>query len=328
MPRHSLPLPPCDAELLRHHRDRQGWATGHLKNVMRAAVSFFKWARENRVALRQLRRRGHHAVDLWVTARSRTVGKRTIRSDETIANQFGFDLGRQSHVKRRLARLASQNATKRAAGHQEFSRKKEYPSPHTLLCLCFSRPGDGGLLLEMRAFWYVCIATGNRPKHVYEIISIKVEAEGLYVRWGYRKVCKILREPVFYPYAWTAPPSPFIRSLLTSYDSRYQVSQRPRRKTGWRIHGTQTEWPAQWHTPNDYNAAATVNSWLLRERPAGSQWTSTIGRNVLCSIVVPLVGPANPAVSTWQMFTNVLDHREKTARSNYARVLPSGAPLF
>lgn len=80
-----------DAELPHHHRDRQEWATGHLKNVMRAAVSFFKRTRDKLVALHRLRRRATITPSLCGSQRApKTVGKRTIRSDETIANQFLF----------------------------------------------------------------------------------------------------------------------------------------------------------------------------------------------------------------------------------------------
>jgi hypothetical protein len=184
--------------------------------------------------------------------------------------------------------------------------------------VCELQEDDTWLDCELTAFWYVAVATGNRPLHIYEMRGVTVLADGLNIRWSGRKVGGTRRAAQFYPFRWSGPPAEHVNKILQGFNGRYRRSQRRPNQTGWRIHGTHEEWPSADTVPGPHhNPASTLYAWLRRRATAGSEsWTATTGRDTMATHVLPLVGQ-DPDVMTGEMYFVLFDQHEHTARSHY-----------
>ncbi len=67
-----------------------------------------------------------------------------------------------------------------------------------------------------RTAWYLCVATGCRISHVFDIISVRYTPVGLEVDWGRRKVRFADRAGLMYRFSWSAEPPIDVREHLLS----------------------------------------------------------------------------------------------------------------
>ena len=166
MPRQHLTLRKADASLVAIHKERLEEASGHFEAIVRIKNDFYRWISENEAFFET--HDEFHPVDLWGTARGEAVGPRTSLRDVETARKYGFEIGERVRVEKRINRDRALNAVRQRAAHADFNREKLYPSQQVLLSLLDADTAPEGRELEMMAFWFVCVATGNCPKHVYE----------------------------------------------------------------------------------------------------------------------------------------------------------------
>lgn len=315
-----MEAPPALAEVFARHRLRLTLASDYYRQGSRAADCFYDWCRRSVSGLRFYNIPPEEALDFWVTSRSVCVGARTAEKDLQFGRVFGFRPDNEDAARLRIRRAQYANAVKRLSAGEEFSREKTYPPVAALMSLLEPRPEDTDHEREMQAFWYLCVATGNRPHNILEAISCRVEADLLRVRWGRRKVAPIRRQPSDYPFHWSGPPPLHVRTTLLAVARRRRSSKRAV-KCGWSLHPHKKDR----ELATEFNVASSICAWLKRRAENGSEfWTSTTGRDVLTSLVLPLVG-TDPHVPTAETYFILFDHHEHTARANYVKA--AGRPV-
>lgn len=160
---------------------------------------------------------------------------------------------------------------------------------------------DPALQTRRRAFWFVLVATGNRPEHVEGARNLQITPTALGVLWGKRKVRDAPNDYVWYPFAWAdAPPSDVWSELYTHGVPHLGV----------------------------LDPASTINGWLksLRtgltsgENEEGAMGlTSLSGRVRLSNYLAEQVKAGE---MTEQEFEIVLDHTLEVSMAHYGRREP------
>ena len=70
--------------------------------------------------------------------------------------------------------------------------------------------------LDCRCSWYICVATGCRVSHTFDIREITLSTHGISILWGRRKASEAERAPIWYPFTWSKEPPANIRARLES----------------------------------------------------------------------------------------------------------------
>jgi len=138
---------------------------------------------------------------------------------------------------------------------------------------------------EMQCFYFVLVATGNRPANVQKAKAISFQDTGLHVRWGSRKVRAGRRRTDVYFFEWTHQPPDWIRYAMSSWASWSFTSK---------------------------NVASSVNRWL---KARGYDWTSTAPRDALSTRLRMMVYRMEMTATE---FANLLDHNVETSGLHYS----------
>ena len=177
------------------------------------------------------------------------------------------------------------------AKREPVYKHKPLVSTGTLQRLVADDPHKPRKDVDLRAFWYLCVATGNRPGDIAKARLKKVTRSHLHIRWNGRKRDQHGKQKdMVYPMAWTFPPSKEVAKRLG------RLSQEPtvRRKA-------------------EANHAACLNSWLKRR---GKTWTSGCARVHLANRLIPEVEAGRLHQSRYEL---MLNHSFKVALATYRR---------
>ena len=138
--------------------------------------------------------------------------------------KHNIDPMKPEETEARLKNYIYMNGLKRAAMQEPPGNRRELRSVRELLRAChlpFSqrvgtpRP-DEDAWLDRQVAWYVCVATGCRPSHIWGIIDAFIDETALYVQWGTRKYRSACRAHLRYLYCWSAPPPEHVRARLAA----------------------------------------------------------------------------------------------------------------
>lgn len=150
---------------------------------------------------------------------------------------------------------------------------------------------------------WVSFTTGNRMSSVFEALSIYITIDGIYVRWGPRKVCKRApTEHVYYPYSWSGLTLP--QSLMHWVDQYTPLA---------RFDGARVE-----------NVAASWNSWAAKARMrtvnpmTTPKLTSACARVSICNVGLDLFAAGELSNESYELY---FDHTVKEAMRSYRRSL-------
>ncbi len=109
------------------------------------------------------------------------------------------------------------NGINRMADQHAPSNLRELRPINELIRCCLIPPparNDAALWLDRQVAWYVCTATGCRPKHLWGVLDAYIDEEAIYVQWGRRKQRPACRTALKYRYCWSAAPPKHVRDRL------------------------------------------------------------------------------------------------------------------
>jgi uncharacterized protein YjiS (DUF1127 family) len=158
---------------------------------------------------------------------------------------------------------------------------------------CVGFDGDAPRDLEYRAFMFMLIVTGNRPRHVRELDYIKLQGtKGVTVRWFKRKIQEQMQNTTTYPYYWSISPPLDVAAFL-------------KRWTCWTI-----------STPA--GIAGAMNAWLKRRaaRMEVAPVLPTHPRGILSSRLAERVRRREMREKD---FSAIMDHTYETSGRTYQR---------
>ena len=260
-------------------------ASGHCKRARRVIEQFYTFIDENKEGLGSEMEIGRAKIRFLSHISARGLAPSTVASIGHILRSFGVGLENRTEVRQRLEETEFYGGLERLSTDGTFTRTKARVDLKELL-----RPiANPGLGDEHRAFWAMCVITGNRPANILKIAGMRVEEDGLAVRWGNRKGGRYGgRGHLKYLYEWTFTPSSAILETLKT-----------KKEGGWLFDSSS-------------NIASAVNSWLNKTKV---EYTSTAGRDFLSRRLLPLVDQGKMPGS---LYEDLLDHQLGTARRHYA----------
>ena len=139
---------------------------------------------------------------------------------------------------------------------------------------------------DLRAYWYLCIATGNRGAHVAWADRYELSAEGVIIEWRGRKVRGAARAGLLYRYEWSAVPP-------------VDVVERIARLNSQPFYLRSSEDPGRY-----------LREWLGEH----GSLMPTDARTRMDDVLLPLV---DDGVISERHFEELMDHTVETARKNY-----------
>ena len=295
------------------HAELMKEATEHTHQAETLANDFFSWVEEARRSRPHLPFNKRLVETFIASGVSREAANSTTEKHLDIATKYNFACGDLEKILENIRSSRFANGVKHSAGNAEPARTKVYPSISELLERTNVEHDEhlSDLELERRAFFFVLVATGNRPRHVYYARSIRLTRDKLIVGWGMRKSGKMRRGATGYPLEWTGDPCDRIAEYLKGYNKRREASDRPR-KTGWIFGPKPRDLSAD--PKKKFNVASNIIGWIKR-RPGCRQWTSTTPRDVLTTKAVKMIG--TPQIRGRARYHELFDHTEKTQLEHY-----------
>ncbi len=191
-------------------------------------------------------------------------------------------IGSQSRIENHLFRAGLRRSCRnhRPTNHRELYALEDLWRPLA------ENPGSSPQDREMRAYWYLCIATGNRGAHVAWADKYELSAEGVIIEWKGRKVRGAARAGLLYRYEWSAvPPVDVVEriALLKTEPFYFRSSKDP---------------------------SKCLREWLGKR----GQLMPTDARTRMDDVLLPLV---DDGIITALHFEELMDHTVETARKNY-----------
>lgn len=236
--------------------------------------------------------------ELFIGRLSRDLQPSTLKTYVDVINDFGIFPGNCDSARQRIRRTRLMNGIKRRNNETGIPERTNATDLESLqLLVTTALPGDTARDVEYRALMYVQAATGGRPDNIMKIIDVRLEAHGLLVKWGRRKVRGPSRAHLTYEYAWSFPPPADI--------SR-------------RLQGLGTE---PWMFRSSSNVASATCSWLRRRCgliKLDKRITSTSGRPRLSTILYRLY---ESGLMNTERFVDLMDHEPSMSRQRYQDLL-------
>ncbi len=143
---------------------------------------------------------------------------------------------------------------------------------------------------EMRAFWYLCIATGSRASHVAKAHKIELDDTSVIMTWGGRKVRGAARAGHRYLFEWSGRPPPDVVRQV------HALRRKP------------------FYFAGSEKPSACLGRWLKKK----GHIMSTDTRTRMDSVLLPMVESGEMSRDHYE---ELMDHTVTTARKNY-RTLP------
>ena len=287
-------------------------ASAHTLQVQQLANAFFVFLNEKMRKEPGLQC-SPRTVRLFIASRMTNQSKRTNDNELKIATNFRFSCGDQETVNELIENARFNNGMKRMAGDSRYMREKVYSTMAQLLSITNVKKNEvlSPLELERRAFFYVLVATGSRPSHVYHAPFIGRNENGLVIQWGRRKADNRRRGKLEYPFAWSGKPCQEISDLLAGYNGRFRRSKRTP-KTGWRLHkGAERNASA----PANFNVGSNIDAWLEKNVSIIARtWVSTTPRDVMTTQASQMIGGEIPNEDTYK---GLFDQTLSTHLANY-----------
>jgi hypothetical protein len=128
------------------------------------------------------------------------------------------------------SRLLAQRVIKgvlRVAGRAPFVDKRSGITAELLGRYLRPLAADDRKQTEYRAFFYLLVSTGNRPRHIRETRNIKIEGGEVCVMWNQRKAHGQMRTYLRYSCSWTAFPDTAISAFIKGLPTRGGPSAHP-----------------------------------------------------------------------------------------------------
>jgi hypothetical protein len=231
--------------------------------------------------------------ELFVARLSRGLAASTLLTYTTIMRTYGVRPFDKDAVERRIRARELQLGIRHMAQSAK-SEKKNHRRGVTwahLEALVGPRATDAIRDKEWRAFVWLLMVTGNRPRHVLGAKVQKVYPSSVLLRWGPRKVRGPSLSVLRYEYLWSSqPPEDVLRRWAG-------LGKKP------------------WLFTSSSNIAAACNVWMTK-RGTGHPpiLRSSTARGLLSAT---LYDEYEDGRMTAERFEDLMDHEPKTSRLHY-----------